>query len=263
MKEGDRSRPDPSVYHPHGNRPDPDGGKVLMLTNGDDPTVASSRRWMEDPPLRPKRDPTMYVDGVGDEPSMVFDQYNAEQPDGEVKHMSSMYMGEADVGYVSEQPDGKESRERSMYMGGPDEESQYDQYGFKQSIYMGSSNGAEYARGRRDPSYYVPNQDFDQSFRTEEPNTKQENPSFYSGKVSRKSGKSKKSTKSTKSAKSAKSRTNGPKRSHQSEMRRKEISESLASSWGNVMPEIHSLGGQMSQDSLSIKKKRRSKSFFR
>jgi hypothetical protein len=50
-----------------------------MLTMGEDPEEygrSGPRKYMEDPPLRPKREPTMYVDGtVGDDTSLYSAKY--------------------------------------------------------------------------------------------------------------------------------------------------------------------------------------------
>eukprot|EP00571_Detonula_confervacea_P012358 CAMPEP_0172303322 /NCGR_PEP_ID=MMETSP1058-20130122/4864_1 /TAXON_ID=83371 /ORGANISM="Detonula confervacea, Strain CCMP 353" /LENGTH=477 /DNA_ID=CAMNT_0013014077 /DNA_START=29 /DNA_END=1458 /DNA_ORIENTATION=+ len=47
---------DPTMYIPgQENRPDPDSGRSINSRS------ISSRRYLEDPPLKPKRDPTMYV----------------------------------------------------------------------------------------------------------------------------------------------------------------------------------------------------------
>ena len=82
-----KHKPDPSVYHPRNpNAKDPDGdvtddNGILMLTMGEDPDEydhdhSGPRKYMEDPPLRPKREPTMYVDGtVGDDSSLYSAKY--------------------------------------------------------------------------------------------------------------------------------------------------------------------------------------------
>ena len=123
---------------------------------------------MEDPQLKPKRDPTMFVEGQSDpdiytedgeydpeayvegqrDPTMYVDGASASQ------YSTSQGRGGASVGYSAD-PYG---------MSGIDEEGEYDEYSFKHSElderYMTSESNAEYPRGQRDPSYYVQEENF-------------------------------------------------------------------------------------------------------
>ncbi|ACI64306.1 predicted protein [Thalassiosira pseudonana CCMP1335] len=220
-----RRQPDPSVYNP--NAIDPDGADgnsgILMLTNGEDP----GRVYMEDPPLKPKRDPTMYVDGLStDDPSLYSAKYSEQEPDDD----ADQYNPESS----QSDPDGSVHRMKSMY--GIDEESQdyddgYGEYGMptakskQSSTYMGSAQNAEYARGQQDPSFYdAPPQVGDEhSFVTQEPEVPEAS-------VSGKSGKSKKSKKSKK----------GGERKKRSSFRSVGggVRDSLTSSWGDAMGDM-------------------------
>ena len=94
---------DPTMYIPgQEDRPDP---QTLMITQGRDPTMyipgqedkpdpaydsgqfsvsTSSRRYYEDPPLKPKREPTMYFDGkrFDEDPSLVHTREPTMYVDG-------------------------------------------------------------------------------------------------------------------------------------------------------------------------------------
>jgi len=243
---------DPTMYIPgQEGKPDPDTDDVLMITNGD----ASSRRYYEDPPLRPKRDPTMYVEGDyasedpplkpkrdptmyvdgGSEPSMYFE--GGREPSMYVEGGSepsmyadgsrepSMYVdgGREPSMYVdggrepSMYADG--GREPSMYAGkkkdrsmygegsvgevydddariaelyGSNENEEYDQYGFKNESHYSESANEEYARGRRDPTYYEDETSAAETFRTQEPSlTGSHRSKKKSKKVSKKVGQKK------------------------------------------------------------------------
>lgn len=54
---------DPTMFIPgQEDKPDPEANLTLMITNGE--SDSSSRRYYEeDPPVKPKRDPTMYING--------------------------------------------------------------------------------------------------------------------------------------------------------------------------------------------------------
>lgn len=147
-KTAKRRQPDPSVYNPRAV--DPDGGEmndegVLMLTMGEDPEESVlggddvHRRYMEDPPLKPKREPTMYVDGtVGEDSSLYSAKY-----------------GQGSIGSI-----GRE---------GGSEEDPFGDYGQRTaSMYMGSASGGEFKREAKDPSFYQPGAS-DHSFHTQEP----------------------------------------------------------------------------------------------
>lgn len=147
-KTAKKRQPDPSVYNPHAV--DPDGGEindegVLMLTMGEDPEESIlggdpvHRRYREDPPLKPKREPTMYVDGAVDEDGSLY----------------SAKFGQGSIGSINQ--------------GGGSEEDPFGDYGQKTaSMYMGSASGGEFQRGAKDPSFYQPGPS-DRSFDTQEP----------------------------------------------------------------------------------------------
>jgi hypothetical protein len=146
-KTAKKRRPDPSIYNP--NAVDPDGGMtddsgVLMLTMGEDPEVSidGHRRYMEDPPLKPKREPTMYVDGHAGEDASLY---------------SAKY-GQGSIGSANRYADAQ-----SM-------EDPFGDYPAKQaSMYMGTSDG-EFQRGAKDPSFYQSaNTAGDRSFHTQDP----------------------------------------------------------------------------------------------
>merc|ERR1712127_253051 len=120
------------------DRPDP----VSSAENGE----SSGRYYQEDPPLKPKRDPTMYVDGQQDASMYGEEEYYSEDPPLKPKRDPTMYMnGQQDASmYV----DGELTDEYNVgrgtsvggYSGDPygtgkiiDEEEEYDPYGFKQS----------------------------------------------------------------------------------------------------------------------------------
>jgi hypothetical protein len=142
-KTAKKRKPDPSIYNP--NAIDPDGGisGVLMLTNGEDPdtSIGGHRRYMEDPPLQPKREPTMYVDGqIGEDASLYSTKY-----------------GQGSIGSAA------------RYAEAQSEADPFGDYPAKQqSMYMGSASGGEFQRGAKDPSFYVPGAS-DRSFQTQEP----------------------------------------------------------------------------------------------
>eukprot|EP00579_Thalassiosira_antarctica_P009147 CAMPEP_0201901826 /NCGR_PEP_ID=MMETSP0902-20130614/54634_1 /ASSEMBLY_ACC=CAM_ASM_000551 /TAXON_ID=420261 /ORGANISM="Thalassiosira antarctica, Strain CCMP982" /LENGTH=679 /DNA_ID=CAMNT_0048435801 /DNA_START=52 /DNA_END=2092 /DNA_ORIENTATION=- len=182
---------DPTMYIPgQEDKPDPDSADsdVLMLQDGE----SSRRYYLEDPPLRPKRDPTMYVAG----------NYASEDPPLKPKRDPTMYVeGQQDPSVYTDEASGAgysagrrasvESYSVGTYgIGGTiNGEEEYDQYGFRHSErdaeYMTSETDAEYPRGVRDPSYYVQ----EESFRTQDASvSKSERP--------KKSKKSKKSTRS-------------------------------------------------------------------
>ncbi|KAL7513774.1 hypothetical protein ACHAXN_013223 [Cyclotella atomus] len=162
-KTAKKRRPDPSIYNP--NAVDPDGGMtdgsgVLMLTMGEDPDASigidGHRRYMEDPPLKPKREPTMYVDGHAGEDASLY---------------SAKY-GQGSIGSANRYADAQSL------------EDPFGDYPAKQaSMYMGASDG-EFQRGAKDPSFYQPPGAGDRSFHTQDPS------------VGDKSGKSKKSSRS-------------------------------------------------------------------
>jgi len=179
---------DPTMYIPgQEDRPDPDSD-TLMLQDGE----SSRRYYAEDSPLRPKRDPTMYVAG----------NYAYKDPPLKPKRDPTMYVeGQQDPSVYTDEASGAgysagrrasvESYSVGTYgIGGTiNGEEEYDQYGFRHSErdaeYMTSETDAEYPRGVRDPSYYVQ----EESFRTQDASvSKSERP--------KKSKKSKKSTRS-------------------------------------------------------------------
>jgi len=265
-----KNRPDPSMYpgqlghDAHDpNRPDPpDLGNVLMLTNGEDDV--SGRKYLEDPPLKPKRDPSMYVDGLGgDDPSMMYVNngedpsiaYGRDEPSmysSRSRDRHSHYGGNDDPSmqfdqYSAAQPDGDVHRMRSMYMGREDEGSQPDgdvqRYA---SMYMGEIDeesipeSSHYGNSRRGGGRdQYDDTGTQMSFRTQEPDEspmQNNGQSYYSGGRSRtkKSGKAKKTSKSNK--------TRG----------KKTGGESMVSSWGNVV-------GEMGDD---YENQRKAKSFY-
>jgi hypothetical protein len=196
-KTAKKRRPDPSIYNPNAIDPDAiDDRNMLMLTNGEDPAgVGGHRRYMEDPPLKPKRDPTMYVDGsITDDPSLYTAKYGQGSVGSGAKYASD--------------PQGMEESE---------DEDPFGDYPKQRSMYMGSETGAEFMRGTKDPSFYAPPQHHtscDQSFRTQEPDMS----------LGGRSGHSKKSRKSSRSEEPGRRVNNSA-----------HVAESLASSWGDVM----------------------------
>ena len=217
---------DPTFYVPgQEDRPDPSGG-VLMLTDGDeangrryyveDPPLKAKRdptqyldgqgyedasgRYMEDPPLKPKRDPTMFVEGQSD-PTVYDGESVGYSTARSARGMSEegYSVDPESVGYSTARSargmneEGYSVDPYVSVMAGIDE-SDYDSYAFKQSEleaeYMTSETNAEDNRARgRDPTYY--NTEEEQSFRTQEPS------------VSTMGGRSSKSKKSKKSKKSS------------------------------------------------------------
>jgi hypothetical protein len=177
---------DPTMYIPgQEDKPDPDSS-VLMITDG----ASSSRRYMEDPPLKPKRDPTFYGDGGSSR------SYAMEDPPLKPKRDPTMYMdgsragdpgvyddmASAQGGYSVRSAGGEQGGTGAGYsvndpygMSGIDGSEVYDDYDFKHSEleaqYMTSETNAEYATGvashGRDPSFFASEEDM--SFRTEEP----------------------------------------------------------------------------------------------
>mmetsp|Transcript_3682 Transcript_3682/g.6662 ORF Transcript_3682/g.6662 Transcript_3682/m.6662 type:complete len:659 (-) Transcript_3682:38-2014(-) len=138
---------DPTMYIPgQEDRPDPDSD-TLMLQDGE----SSRRYYAEDPPLRPKRDPTMYVDG----------NYTLEDPPLKAKRDPTMYVeGQQDPSvYVDEASvkeiynDDAQSSGRFGMEGIDEEYDQYDQFGFRHASAYTESD-VEYAHERRDPSHY-------------------------------------------------------------------------------------------------------------
>ena len=124
---------DPTMYIPgQEDKPDPDAD-VLMLTNGGGggggKSISSSRRYYDEDEstvqsMKPKREPTMYVDG-----NATIDEEVSEEGAYSVVHSDT---------------------ERYRKEDGEDD---YDDY--KKSKYMTSETNAEYSRGRRDePIYY-------------------------------------------------------------------------------------------------------------
>jgi len=196
---------DPTMYIPgQEGRPDP-SSSVYSGSNRRDPSSsvysgASRRYYSEDPPLKPKRDPTMYQEG----------QHSSEEPPSKPKRDPTMYVdGQQDDSIYTEDASGMESYGISRgkdvstlgYESNPDpyvmegieEESEYDQYGFRNSDintdYMASETDAEFTRESRDPSFYAaPDGGEVRSFRTQERS------------ISGKSGRSKKSRQSKKSS---------------------------------------------------------------
>lgn len=144
-KTAKKRQPDPSVYNP--DAIDPEGGVttdsgVLMLTMGEDPGeyMDGHRRYMEDPPLKPKREPTMYVDGqVGEDASL----YSAKYGQGSIGSANQYADAQSMEDPFGEYPD----KQPSMYMSGSDD---------------------EFQRTAKDPSFYAPNAS-DMSFKTQEP----------------------------------------------------------------------------------------------
>mmetsp|Transcript_35652 Transcript_35652/g.58055 ORF Transcript_35652/g.58055 Transcript_35652/m.58055 type:complete len:178 (+) Transcript_35652:94-627(+) len=84
----------------------------------------------KDPPLKPKRDPTMYVEGQQD---------------------PSVYVDEASVKEIYN--DDAQSSGRFGMEGIDEEYDQYDQFGFRHASAYTESD-VEYAHERRDPSHY-------------------------------------------------------------------------------------------------------------
>jgi hypothetical protein len=225
--------PDPSVYNP--NAIDPDGSvdnnDLLMLTNGDDPEegtmMGGQRRYMEDPPLKPKRKYLVSLDGIlilvntvliscntinSGDPTMYVDGFQNDDP--------SLYSAKYGQGSVGS----------ARFASDPEDEIEdpFGAYPKQSSKYMGSESGAEYARGSKDPSFYQQGSHHakdptfyeaqhtsDQSFRTQEPSVAEK-----------------------------------PRRSHKSSQshRKGHLEESLASSWGDVIDGM----GQMRQKSKSF-----------
>lgn len=147
-----RKSRDPTMYIPGQERlPDPDND-VFMIQDG-----GGSARYKEDPPLKPKRDPTMYFDGGCDV---------SENPSFKPKRDPTMYVDDQDpkrdpTMYIDDQDpsvymDGKQDRSmagrESAYsidpFGRGDLNDEYDQFGFR------SEEKNEYEYAGRDPTYY-------------------------------------------------------------------------------------------------------------
>jgi hypothetical protein len=101
---------DPTMYIPgQEDKPDP---QTLMITQGRDPTMYipgqedkrdpdsesgwfsdgdGSRRYHEDPPLKPKREPTMYIDGHREVDMYSFDDSTVEEVDNEYRGVAKRY----------------------------------------------------------------------------------------------------------------------------------------------------------------------------
>jgi hypothetical protein len=213
---------DPTMYVPgQEDKPDPDSD-ILMLTDGAD---ASGRRYyVEDPPLKPKRDPTMYVQGghgdySAEDPPLKAKRDPTMYVDGDMDPSVYGVDGQRDpTMYV----DGDQASVEAFSIGGPSSRrgggdappsvsgyNSADPYGMNdiddserenQSYGFGGGGGggeydmtdemnAEYVRGRKDPSYYMSE---DQSFKTEEPDQsfRTQEPSVGGKKKKKKSKKS-------------------------------------------------------------------------
>ena len=140
---------DPTMYIPgQEDKPDPDSSDsdVLMITDGE----SRRRYYAEDPPLRPKRDPTMYVAG----------NYASEDPPLKPKRDPTMYVeGQQDPSvyddgaFVEEDYNDDAQSSGRFGMEGIDEEyDQYDQFGVRHASAYTESDVE--SRERRDPSHY-------------------------------------------------------------------------------------------------------------
>jgi len=192
---------DPSMFIPdQEDKPDPDA-EVLMIAADKRPV----RKYEEDPPLKPKRQPTMYVDGQ----KMSMSQWNVhditiDTDDNKPKHdTSTMYTGD--------------HQDSSMFSV---EEVYNDSYpnGGRKAEQMSAVSESLFGEEVQ-PTHYLTSGDTDTleeeeenvSFRTKEPS------------VSTRSVRSKKSRSSTKSGRSRKSG---------SASRTSTRAETLQSNWG-------------------------------
>jgi len=208
---------DPTMFYPgQEDAPDPDSD-VLMITDGGS---TSRRYYTEDPPLKPKRDPSTYVKGkYSRDPSM----FSAEDPSNKVKRDPTMYVkGRRDpTMYVEGQHD------PSMYVEGRRDPSMYAESS-SASIYMdgneersaaysvSAASSRSYASDRKDPSYYESNtvgSNRSESFCHQEP---------------RVSGRSKKSKKKSKR------NISGHRKSLQSDW-----DDEVQDDWGASLPHVH------------------------
>mmetsp|Transcript_1311 Transcript_1311/g.2340 ORF Transcript_1311/g.2340 Transcript_1311/m.2340 type:complete len:656 (+) Transcript_1311:131-2098(+) len=238
---------DPTMYVPgQEGKPDPDSS-ILMITDGEssrryyaeeaptkpkrDPTMYIQGKYsLEDPPLKPKRDPTVYFEGQRDPTSYVEGQ---RDPTPYVKGQRdpSMYIDGASVGqgHARDAPDGVQFQMDAS-------EGDSDKYDFKNdsSYYSYTDSSERNAYERHDPSYY------DSGGVSSAKTVSSQEPSVAS-KSSKKSKKSKKSGKNKK--------TYNPRKS-------------LESDWGSSadlrssLPEIH--GQRQEQE-----EKRQTKSFYK
>ena len=176
---------DPTMYIPgQEDKPDPDSSDVLMITDG----AASTRQYFEDPPVKAKRDPTMYVDGDGDYSASGYKEASNRKPrrdptmyDGVPRREPTMYVNDevtepdnfmTDRSNRSSDPYGmNDIDEASEYYGGYDDVSQN---------HHANSSGHD----RRDPSFYLSVDNLsdnmsqgEESFRTQEPSVASSRPS--------------------------------------------------------------------------------------
>ena len=178
-------------------KPDPDGTTnpdVLMITDGSARSGSANRRYYEeDAPMKPKREPTMYVDG---QRSRDYDgRYAEEDPSSKPKRDPSMYVDgvsietdENDSALYDIPHQGVPVNRYDDPYGAVDQED-YDQYGFKSDTeiepkYMTSETNAEYLSYVKEEE----EEETDESFRTQEPSE--------SSKSRKKKSKKKKKTKS-------------------------------------------------------------------
>lgn len=145
---------DPTMYAPgQEDLPDPDDE---VQNSGRSARSARTRKYKEDPPLRPKRDPTMYFNGADEasgrpkrDPTMYVD--DQEEP-------SEYFEGQRDPTMYAE---GESYSHNSFGKGGPhDTESEYDQFGFRSG-----GVASEHDHAARDPTFYSND---DASFQTRE-----------------------------------------------------------------------------------------------
>jgi len=199
---------DPTMYVPgQEDRPDPES-TILAIENGEpgrtyyaedppvkpkrDPSVYVEGNYaLEDPPLKPKRDPTMYVEGRAD--ASVYTM-GKEDPSvySENRRDPTMYVDEASAAESAAFSAVRAQRDPTMYVDGAgsadpyemggiaNSEAGYDQFGFRHA----DEADEEYARGAREPSNYA------------------EEDSFQTREVSVRSGRPKQSRKGKKSSRS-------------------------------------------------------------
>jgi len=143
-----RKRRDPTMYIPgEDHLPDPDTDTLMIQDGGD------GARYMEDPPLKPKRDPTMYFD----------EGYDASEASSRPKRDPTMYVdGQQDPSMYG---DGESSYCIDPYGSEVNgEESEYDQFGFRSSEQFRSEENTEHTNAGRDPTYYTEHEEM--SFQT-------------------------------------------------------------------------------------------------
>ncbi|KAL7530204.1 hypothetical protein ACHAWF_003282 [Thalassiosira exigua] len=171
---------DPTMYIPgQEDKPDPEANILAIEAGPSNPGPGNRRYYTEDPDddARPKREPTMYIDGqsiggrsLESEMPSVLPPRSQRDPSMYVDEDGpSMYGGASARDAYNSNKDGEASLGGMQSvdpfgMGDIDEEEEYDQFGFRSSV-------PPYAEGQtggvaRDPSHF---DEDTESFRTREP----------------------------------------------------------------------------------------------